>query len=102
MIKVWCGTFDVAIEESNEIADFEYRAIVNVYSIAENDEDFVYKAATALYMDKFKDIEITEEPSEAVIDSSLQSRHQECIKQAIDSKRVVYGVFYSYPKEGND
>jgi len=97
---VWCATFDLAREESNELTDFKFRAIVNVYALAENNEDFLYKVAIALLTDRFKDIELTEEPTEVYIDSSSKTRHKEIVKLAIDSNKVIYDTFYSYLDEG--
>ena len=98
--KVWCATFDLAREESNELTDFKFRAVVNVYAFADNDEDFLYKVATALLTDRFKDIELIDEPAEVYIDSSSKTRHKEMVKLAIDSNKVIYGTFYSYLDEG--
>jgi len=96
---VWCATFDLGRETDNTLTDFEHRAIVNVYSISQSREDFLFKAARSLLIDRFKDITLEDEPFEVDLKDYQNFNDKEVIEQSIRTKEVSYGTFYSYTNE---
>lgn len=96
---LWFGLFEVRPEQGNSILDSsEIGAYVNIFSIAENEDDFISKSSTELSsflftVTSYEDVNIISDIY------SLNDIFYELAKKALNSKEIVLGNFHTYQNE---